>query len=74
VRAYLDENCSRGRTAKRLHVHDNTVAYRIRQAEELLGRSLERRTLELRVALALADVVTETSDSETTPASLRTAN
>lgn len=74
VRAYLDENCSRGRTAKRLHVHDNTVAYRIRQAEELLGRSLERRTLELRVALALADVVAETSDSATTSASLRPAN
>ncbi|MEX3770678.1 helix-turn-helix domain-containing protein, partial [Mycolicibacterium fortuitum] len=46
--------------------HDNTVAYRIRQAEELLGRSLERRTLELRVALALADVVAETSASGTT--------
>ncbi|MDH6196002.1 DNA-binding PucR family transcriptional regulator [Mycobacterium frederiksbergense] len=78
VRAYLDENCSRGRTAKRLHVHDNTVAYRIRQAEELLGRSLERRTLELRVALALADVVAETSDSgAAAPAqadSLRRAN
>ncbi|OBG52176.1 hypothetical protein A5669_25455 [Mycolicibacterium fortuitum] len=74
VRAYLDENCSRGRTAKRLHVHDNTVAYRIRQAEELLGRSLERRTLELRVALALADVVAESSDSATPPASLRPAN
>lgn len=78
VRAYLDENCSRGRTAKRLHVHDNTVAYRIRQAEELLGRPLERRTLELRVALALADVVAETSDSAATgPAqtdALRPAN
>jgi DNA-binding PucR family transcriptional regulator len=57
VRTYLDENGSRGRTAKRLHVHENTVAYRLRQAEELLGRSLEKRTLELRVALALADLV-----------------
>ncbi|MCV7299385.1 helix-turn-helix domain-containing protein [Mycobacterium barrassiae] len=57
VRAFLDENCSRGRTAKRLHVHENTVAYRIRQAEELLGRSVDKRTLELRVALALADLI-----------------
>lgn len=57
LRTYLDENCSRGRTAKRLHIHENTVAYRIRQAEELLGRSLEKRTLELRVALALSDLV-----------------
>lgn len=56
LRTYLDENGSRGRTAKRLHVHENTVAYRLRQAEELLGRSVEKRTLELRVALALADL------------------
>ena len=57
VRTYLDENRSRVRTAKRLHVHENTVAYRLRQAEGLLGRSLDTRTLELRVALALADIV-----------------
>jgi len=63
LRTYLDENCSRGRTAKRLHIHENTVAYRIRQAEELLGRSLEKRSLELRVALALADLVAETPDA-----------
>lgn len=56
LRVYLDENCSRGRTAKRLHIHENTVAYRIRQAEELLARSLDRRSLELRVALSLADL------------------
>ncbi|MDX1882205.1 PucR family transcriptional regulator [Mycolicibacterium sp. 120270] len=59
VRAFLDENCSRGRTAKRLHVHENTVAYRIRQAEELLGRPVDKRTLELRAALALADLVVD---------------
>ena len=62
VRTYLDENGSRGRTAKRLHIHENTVAYRLRQAEELLGRSVEKRTLELRVALALAELV-DTSDA-----------
>jgi DNA-binding PucR family transcriptional regulator len=66
LRAYLDENCSRGRTAKRLHIHENTVAYRIRQAEELLGRPLEKRTLELRTALALAELVTGASDASTT--------
>jgi DNA-binding PucR family transcriptional regulator len=57
VRTYLDENGSRGRTAKRLTVHENTVAYRLRQAEELVGRSVEKRTLELRLALTLADIV-----------------
>lgn len=63
VRAYLDENGSRGRTAKRLSIHENTVAYRLRQAEELLGRSVDKRTLELRVALTLADLVAEASDA-----------
>ena len=46
VRTYLDENGSRGRTAKRLSIHENTVSYRLRQAEELLGRSVDKRTLE----------------------------
>ena len=55
VRTYLDESGSRARTAKRLHVHENTVAYRLRRAEELLGRPLDNRTLELRMALVLAD-------------------
>jgi len=69
VRTYLNENGSRGRTAKRLHVHENTVAYRLRQAEELLGRSVENRTLELRVALALTDLVDNASDTNrSTPA------
>ncbi|SOJ53038.1 Purine catabolism regulatory protein [Mycobacterium simulans] len=67
LRTYLDENCSRGRTAKRLHVHENTVAYRIRQAEEILGRSIDRRTLELRVALSLAELVAQASDAPTAP-------
>jgi DNA-binding PucR family transcriptional regulator len=60
VRTYLDENGSRARTAKRLNIHENTVSYRLRQAEEILGRSVDKRTLELRVALTLADLVDET--------------
>ncbi|MFN8225210.1 MAG: helix-turn-helix domain-containing protein [Mycobacterium sp.] len=59
VRTYLDEHGSRGRTAKRLSIHENTVSYRLRQAEELLDRSVDKRTLELRVALVLADLVDE---------------
>ena len=65
VRAYLDENGSRGRTAKRLSIHENTVTYRLRKAEELLGRSVEKRTLELRVALTLADLIAEPPDTST---------
>ena len=36
------------------------MSYRLRQAEEILGRSVDKRTLELRVALALAELVAET--------------
>ena len=57
LRAYLEEQASRSRAAKRLGIHENTVSYRVRQAEELLGRRVDERTLELRVALVLADVV-----------------
>ena len=57
LRTYLDEHASRSRTAKRLGIHENTVSYRIKQAEEMLGRSVDQRTLELRVALALAPLV-----------------
>ncbi len=57
VRAYLDQNASRSRAAKQLGIHENTVSYRVRQAEELLGRRVDEHTLELRVALALLRVV-----------------
>jgi len=54
VKAFLDEESSHARAAKRLGIHENTVRYRIRQAEELLGHGVEERTLDLRVALLLA--------------------
>ena len=57
LRTYLDEHASRSRTAKRLGIHENTVSYRIKQAEEILGRGVDQRSLELRVALALAHLV-----------------
>jgi DNA-binding PucR family transcriptional regulator len=59
LRTYLDEQSSRSRTARRLGIHENTVRYRIKQAEEILERSVDRRTLELRVALALLRLVRE---------------
>ncbi len=51
--AYLDENRSRTKSAARLHVHPNTVTYRVQQAEQILGRRLDATSLDLRVALAL---------------------
>lgn len=50
---YLEENRSRGRTARRLTVHPNTVSYRVHQAEAILGRAIDTDTIDLAVALAL---------------------
>lgn len=54
---YLEENRSPARAAQRLTVHPNTVSYRIHQAEELLGRSIDTNTLDLSVALALLPAI-----------------
>ncbi|MEV6061035.1 helix-turn-helix domain-containing protein [Nocardia asteroides] len=51
VRAFLDARGSYTDAAARLHVHKNTVHYRVRQAEELLGHPLTDRRLDLEVAL-----------------------
>jgi PucR C-terminal helix-turn-helix domain/GGDEF-like domain len=51
---FLEENASFLAAAARLGVHKNTVAYRVRRAEELLGRSVRERRLELQAALRLA--------------------
>lgn len=53
IQVYLEESLSPSRTAKRLSIHYNTVAYRIKRAEELLGRPVDDRRLELEVALRL---------------------
>jgi hypothetical protein len=54
---YLQENCSRSRAAKRLGIHENTITYRIRQAQELLGHPIESDSLRLSAALALLPAV-----------------
>lgn len=50
---YLAENRSRSRAAKRLSIHENTVSYRIRQAEAMLERPVRTDMLDVGVALAL---------------------
>jgi DNA-binding PucR family transcriptional regulator len=57
LRVYLEERSSPQRTAERLGVHPNTVANRIRAAQELLGEPIDDRVSELLVALRLAPVV-----------------
>ncbi|MBS1861237.1 MAG: helix-turn-helix domain-containing protein [Actinobacteria bacterium] len=54
VAVFLEEGSSFVRAGRRLGIHANTVAYRVRRAESLLGRPLTERQLELRVALRLA--------------------
>jgi DNA-binding PucR family transcriptional regulator len=56
VSTFLQENASFLHTARRLGVHENTVAYRIRRAEELLGRELKCNQVELQTALRLAQL------------------
>ncbi len=51
--AFLDCDCSWARTARVLHIHVNTVHYRVRRIETLTGRDLSRLTdqCDLRTAL-----------------------
>ena len=51
--AYLDTNLDRRRTARRLHVHPNTLDYRLRQVRELTGLDVHRPQDLVLVALAL---------------------
>jgi hypothetical protein len=54
VLAFLAAGGSATRVAKELYVHQNTVAYRVKRAEELLGRRVSERPVELTCALTLA--------------------
>lgn len=54
VTVYLEEQGSARRTAERLFLHRNSVVYRIKCAEQLLGREVLARPLALHAALRLA--------------------
>lgn len=64
LRVYLEESASPRRAAHRLGVHENTIANRVRTAQELLGRPAEQRTAELLVALRLVGVVAAAQPSQ----------
>ena len=57
VLALLVAGGSATRVAKQLFVHQNTVAYRVKRAEELLGRRVTDDPAELTCALALVAVL-----------------
>ena len=57
LRVFLALGGRSARAAKELYVHQNTVAYRIKRAEELLGRRVTEDPVELICALTLADTL-----------------
>ena len=57
VRVYLEESLSPARAARRLGIHQNTVVYRVKQAEEMLGGSVDERRLHLEIALRLSEMI-----------------
>jgi DNA-binding PucR family transcriptional regulator len=57
LKVYLEENASRVAVSRRLGIHANTVANRVRACQELLGRDLGTRQVELQVALTLAETL-----------------
>ncbi|MGH3098855.1 MAG: helix-turn-helix domain-containing protein [Streptosporangiales bacterium] len=65
VEAYLDAGRSPTDAAARLGLHRNTVAYRIRQVEGLLGVSFDRPDERLAVHLACRTLRVETPDGPT---------
>jgi DNA-binding PucR family transcriptional regulator len=65
--AYLAHGCRPGETAEALVVHPNTIAYRIRRIETLLGLDLGRPDAQLRAQLALLvdEILSVRASSET---------
>ncbi len=57
VLAFLGAGLRPSRVAKDLYVHPNTVAYRVKRGEELLGRNVTEDSVELACALTLAAVL-----------------
>ncbi|MGW5239217.1 PucR family transcriptional regulator [Monashia sp. NPDC004114] len=57
VRSVLRHGQNRAKAAAELHIHHKTVAYRIAQAEERLGRSLASDTVAIEAALIIDEVL-----------------
>jgi DNA-binding PucR family transcriptional regulator len=54
---FLQGNCSNVKAARALHVHQNTVVYRVNRAEALIGRTATENGAELMCALILAELI-----------------
>lgn len=57
LQVYLDNQCEITQTAKELYIHRNTVKYRIKKCEEILGLAIKQpsNSLNLRLALTLSE-------------------
>lgn len=53
LKTYLEFNCDISKTAEALFIHRNTVLYRIKRCEELLGRSIDDPNFNLGLRLSL---------------------
>lgn len=53
VRTYLESGGQSTQTAERMHIHRNTVRYRVRRAEEVRGRPLDEERIDLEAALVV---------------------
>ncbi len=58
LKAYLDCHCSIMETANRLYLHRNTVRYRIKKCEEIMGNDLSdsQYCFQLQLCLILSDM------------------
>ena len=61
LHSYMTNRCNVSVTAKALHVHPNTVAYRLRRVEELLGVDLSdpQAMLHLQLAIMIEGILGE---------------
>ncbi|OIJ12089.1 PucR family transcriptional regulator [Anaerobacillus alkalilacustris] len=56
---FLNNNCQISETAKSMYIHRNTVIYRIKKCEDILGRDLKSadETLRLRISFLLKSIL-----------------
>ena len=59
LKVWFEELGNAAQAARRLGLHKNTVQYRVQRAEQLLGRPIGERALELQLALTLARTLEE---------------
>lgn len=57
LRVYLKNGSDAGATGEALKLHPNTVRYRIRQAEKLIGHPIQQRRVQIELALEIIGVL-----------------